>query len=63
MRNENKNQKRQEPVKQKKKRIYREEDPFTPKTDDTSMSSGNLVNNPIERTRTKRTAYKNICYR
>ena len=53
MRNENKNQKRQEPVKQKKKRIYPEEDPFAAKTDDTSMSSGNLVNNPIGRTRTR----------
>jgi hypothetical protein len=52
MRNENKNRKKQQHTKQKKKKVYPEIDPFAPRTDDTSMSSGNLVNNPSGRTRT-----------
>jgi hypothetical protein len=58
MRNENKNQKK-ENVKQKKKRVLPEEDTFAPKPDDTSMSSGNLVNNPRGRSRTRDLHTKN----
>jgi len=53
MRNENKKQKNQEAVKQKKGRLYPEEDTFGKKVDDTSMSTGNLTNNPRGRTKTR----------
>jgi len=53
MRKQNKKQQEQKPVKQKKGRIYPEEDTFGSRVDDTSMSSGNLVNNPRGRTRTR----------
>lgn len=51
MRNQNKKQDKR-PMKQKK-RISSEEDTFAHKADDTSMSAGNLVNNPGGRTRTR----------
>jgi len=51
MRKENKKQEDQ-PAKQKK-RILPEENSFAPKPDDTSMSAGNLVNNPLGRERTR----------
>ncbi|HMG67760.1 MAG TPA: hypothetical protein VK588_08745 [Chitinophagaceae bacterium] len=53
MRNENKKQKKQDHPDQKNKRVIPEENTYSPKTDDTSMSSGNLVNNPRGRTRTR----------
>jgi len=53
MHDKNKKQKNQEPPKGKKKRIYPGEDTFAPKPDNTSMSAGNLVNNPAGRTRTR----------
>ena len=53
MRNQNKKQQERKPVKQKKGRTYPEEDTFGSRVDDTSMSSGNLVNNPRGRTRTR----------
>ena len=54
MGNENKKQQDQKPVQQKKKgRVYPEEDSFAPKVDDTSMSAGNLTNNPRGRIRTR----------
>jgi len=59
MRNENKKQKDKQPVKPKKKRILPQEDTFGPKPDDTSMSSGNLVNNPYGRSRTRDLHTKN----
>jgi len=52
MPNENKKQKDQ-PVKQGKRRIFPEEDTYAPKVDDTSMSAGNLTNNPKGRARTR----------
>ncbi|HEY2721742.1 MAG TPA: hypothetical protein VGI82_08455 [Chitinophagaceae bacterium] len=52
MENDNKKQKDQ-PLKKDKKRVLPEEDTYGPKPDDTSMSSGNLTNNPIGRTRTR----------
>jgi hypothetical protein len=59
MRNQNKKQKDRENAKQNKKRILPEEDTFAPKVDDTSMSSGNLVNNPRGRSRTRDLHTKN----
>jgi hypothetical protein len=59
MRNENKRQKDKQPVKQKKKRTLPQEDNFGPKPDDTSMSSGNLVNNPRGRSKTRDLHTKN----
>ena len=37
----------------KKKKIYPETETNTPKPDDTTMSSGNLVNNPSGRTKSR----------
>jgi len=53
MRKENKKQQERKAQNQKKGRAFPEEDTFAPKTDDTSMSSGNLVNNPKGRSRTR----------
>lgn len=58
MRNENKNPKGHD-SKQKKKGTTPEENTFVPKTDDTSMSSGNLVNNPRGRSKTRDLHTKN----
>jgi hypothetical protein len=52
MRSENKKRNDQRSRKGKTKKILPEVDPFTPKPDDRSMNSGNLVNNPLGRTRT-----------
>jgi hypothetical protein len=53
MQRENKKQKDQQPVKKRNKPVFPQEDTYAPKVDDTSMSSGNLVNNPRGRTRTR----------
>lgn len=53
MQRENKKQKDQQPVKERNKPVFPQEDTYAPKVDDTSMSSGNLVNNPRGRTRTR----------
>jgi hypothetical protein len=59
MRNENKKPKDKQPVKQKKKRILPEKNTLAPKPDDTSMSSGNLLNNPRGRSGTRDLHTKN----
>lgn len=51
MGNENKKQKDQPAKKQKP--VLPEKDTFGPKPDDTAMSAGNLVNNPIGREKTR----------
>jgi hypothetical protein len=53
MERENKRQKDHQPEKKKKRTVFPQEDTYAPKADDTSMSSGNLVNNPLGRTRTR----------
>ena len=53
MQRENRKQKNQQPVKKSNKTVFPKEDTYAPKVDDTSMSSGNLVNNPRGRTRTR----------
>jgi hypothetical protein len=52
MRNQNKNEKK-EPAKNKKKNILPGNEINPPALDDTSMSTGNLVNNPRGRTKTR----------
>jgi hypothetical protein len=51
MRNQNKNEKKQ-PVNNKKKKVLPGNEINPPRVDDTSMSTGNLVNNPRGRTKT-----------
>ena len=46
-------EKKKEKGETKKKKIYPERKTKTPKPDDTSMSTGNLVNNPYGRTKTR----------
>jgi hypothetical protein len=54
MRNENKKQKKQKPASRKTAAgVHPDEVIYGPKVDDTSMSAGNLVNNPRGRTRTR----------
>ena len=54
MRNENKKQKDQKPARRKNAgRVYPEQNTYGLRVDDTSMSTGNLVNNPRGRTRTR----------
>jgi hypothetical protein len=52
MRNQNKNEKKR-PVKNKKKKVLPGNEINPPTIDDTSMSAGNLVNNPRGRTKTR----------
>ena len=59
MRNENKKQKQRENVKQNKKGTVSGKDNLPQGTDDASMSSGNLVNNPRGRSKTQDLHTKN----
>lgn len=52
MRNQNKNERKQ-PVKNKKKKVLPGSEINPPTVDETFMSTGNLVNNPRGRTKTR----------